>query len=163
MEETVPPNKKCPFWHADCIQIPCKFRNNHCYYDIHILFSFFNQIDILSIYRCVEVFALNMGMIIPLCGEIGTGKIPPSSLKAHYIFPIHGLAVGVKINFPPSRLRRSGGNFIFTPPAKPFVEKILCAFGDSGGILFFPSRGFATRGEKSRPYFSTQRDWHIPP
>ena len=55
----------------------------------------------------------------------------------------------------------SGGNFIFTPPAKPFVEKIFCAFRDSRGILFLPSRGFATRGEKSRPYFSTLRDWHI--
>ena len=28
------------------------------------------------------------------------GKFPHSSLKAHYIFPIHGLAVVVKKNFP---------------------------------------------------------------
>ena len=126
--------------------------------------SFFTQlifsVSRLSIYGCGEVFSHNMGMIIPWCGEIGTGKIPPSSLKAHNVFPTHGLAVGVKIRFPPSQLLRSGGNFVFTPPATPFVGK-TCAFRDSGGILFFPSRGFATRGEKSRPYFSTPRDWHI--
>ena len=76
-----------------------------------------------------KVFSLFMGMTIPQGGEIGTGKIPPSSLKAHNIFPTH---------------------------ATPFVGKILCAFCDSGGILFF-----TTRREKSCPYFSTLRDWHI--
>ena len=119
--------------------------------------SFFTQlifsVSRLSIYGCGEVFSHNMGMIIPWCGEIGTGKIPPSSLKAHNIFPTHGLAVGVKIKFPPSRLRRSGGNFVFTPPVKPFAGKILCAFRDSEGISFFSSRGFATREEKSRQHF----------
>ena len=108
-----------------------------------------------------EVFTLNMGMIIPQCGEIGTGKFPHSSLKAHFIFTIHGLAVGVKIKFPHSRLRLSWGNFVFTPPAAPFMVKIKCAFRDSWRNLFFPFRGFATQGEKSRPYFSTLRDWHI--
>ena len=95
-------------------------------------------------------------------GEIGTDRFPHSSLKAHFIFTIHGLAVGVKIKFPHSRLRLSWGNFIFTPPAAPFMVKTKCAFRDSWGNLFFPFRGFATQGEKSRPYFSTLRDWHIP-
>ena len=49
-----------------------------------------------------EVFTLNMGMKIPYWGEIGMGKFPHSSLKAHDIFPIHGLAVIVKRNFPRS-------------------------------------------------------------
>ena len=110
--------------------------------------SFFTQlifsVSRLSIYGCGEVFSHNMGMIIPWCGEIGTGKIPPSSLKAH-VFPTHGIAVWVKIKFPPLRLRRSGGNFVFTPPATPFVGK-TCAFRDSGGILFFPSLFLHTKG-----------------
>ena len=53
------------------------------------------------------------------------GKFLHSSLKAHYIFPIHGLAVVVKKNS--------------------------------------TIRGFATQGGKSHPYFSSVRDWHIPP
>ena len=57
-----------------------------------------------------EVFPLFIGMKIPYWGEIGMGKFLHSSLKAHYIFPIHGLAVMVKINF--------------TIPAKPFLGKI---------------------------------------
>ena len=32
--------------------------------------------------------------------EEGMGKFPHSSLKAHFIFPTHGLAVVVKNNFP---------------------------------------------------------------
>ena len=121
--------------------------------------------SIVGICKCYthqndEVFTFNMGMIIPQCGEIGTGKFLHSSLKAHFIFTIHGLAVGVKIKFPHSRLRLSWGNFVFTPPAAPFMVKIKCAFRDSWGNLFFPFRGFATQGEKSRPYFSTLRDWH---
>jgi len=80
---------------------------------------------------------------------------------AHFIFTIHGLAVVVKIKFPHSRLRLSWGNFIFTTPAKPFMVKIKCAIRDSWRNLFFPFRGFATQGEKSCPYFSTLRDWHI--
>ena len=121
------------------------------------------QIGSLIIIVYGEVFAHYIGMIIPQCGEIGTGKFPHSSLKAHFIFTIHGLAVGVKIKFPHSRLRLSWGNFVFTPPAAPFMVKIKCAFRDSWGNLFFPFRGFATQGEKSRPYFSTLRDWHILP
>ena len=115
--------------------------------------------SIVGICKCYthwndEVFTFNMGMIIPQCGEIGTGKFLHSSLKAHFIFTIHGLAVGVKIKFPHSRLRLSWGNFSFTPPAAPFMVKIKCAFRDSWGNLFFPFRGFATQGEKSHPYSS---------
>ena len=60
----------------------------HC--SVQQLFSFYNG----------EVFSLYMGMKIPCWGEIGMGKFPNSSLKAHNIFPIHGLAVIVKRNFP---------------------------------------------------------------
>ena len=80
--------------------------------------SFFTQlifsVSRLSIYGCGEVFSHNMGMIIPWCGEIGTGKIPTSSLKAHNIFPTHGLAVEVKTRFPPLQLCRSD-KFCFHP------------------------------------------------
>ena len=116
----------------------------HVKYSISFFTQLIFSVSRLSIYGCGEVFSHNMGMIIPWCGEIGTGKIPPLSLKAH-VFPTHGLAVGVKIKFPPSRLRRSGGNFVFTPPATPFVGK-TCAFRDSGGILFFPSLFLHTKG-----------------
>ena len=54
------------------------------------------------------------------------------------------------------------GKFIFTIPAKPFMGKILCAFRDSWGNLFFPTPGFAGRGEKSHPYFSSSWDWASP-
>ena len=86
------------------------------------------------------------------------GKFLHSSLKAHNIFPIHGLAVMVKINFP-IRGSATHGKIIFTIPAKPFMGKIKCAFRDSWGNFSFPGRGFATPGEKTRPYFSTPRDW----
>ena len=101
-----------------------------------------------------------MGMKIPCGGEIGMGKFPHSSLKAHNIFPIHGLAVIVKKNsqFAASPLM---GKFIFTIPAKPFMGKLFCAFCDSWGNLFFPTPGFAGRGEKSHPYFSSLWDWAI--
>ena len=62
------------------------------------------------------------------------GKFLHSSLKTHYIFPIHGLAVVVKKN---STIR-------------------------GHGEIFSPFRGFATQGGKSHPYFSSVRDWHIP-
>ena len=52
------------------------------------------------------------------------------------------------------------GKFIFTIPAKPFMGKILCAFRDSCGNLFFPTPGFAGRGENSNPYFSSLWDFH---
>ena len=60
----------------------------HC--SVKQLFTFHNG----------EVFSLYMGMKIPCWVEIGMGKFPHSSLKAHNIFPIHGLAVIVKRNFP---------------------------------------------------------------
>ena len=60
----------------------------HC--SVKQLFTFHNG----------EVFSLYMGMKIPCWVEIGMGKFPHSSLKAHNIFPIHGLAVVVKRNFP---------------------------------------------------------------
>ena len=63
------------------------------------------------------------------------GKFPHSSLKAHNIFPTHGLAVVVKKNFP-TRGFAALGEFFFTTPAKPFVGKIKCAFRDSWGIFF---------------------------
>ena len=69
-----------------------------------------------------HIFSPNLGIKIPSCGKIGPGKFPQWSLKAHFIFPNHGLAVMVKINFP---------SFIFTNPAKPFLGKIKCAFRDS--------------------------------
>ena len=122
----------------------------------------------------VEVFSLILGMSIPWCGKIGKGKFPQSSLKAHFIFPSHGLAVMVKKNFPSRGFAAPGeifvspvaappllGKLFFTNPAKPFLGKIKCAFRDSWGNFFFPSRGFATPGENPLPYFSTPRDWAI--
>ena len=117
---------------------------------------------------------LYLGMSIPWCGKIGKGKFPQSSLKAHFIFPSHGLAVMVKKNFPSRGFAAPGeifvspvaappllGKLFFTNPAKPFLGKIKCAFRDSWGNFSFPGRGFATPGEKTRPYFSTPRDWAI--
>ena len=122
----------------------------------------------------VEVFSLILGMSIPWCGKIGKGKFPQSSLKAHFIFPSHGLAVMVKKNFPSRGFAAPGeifvspvaappllGKLFFTNPAKPFLGKIKCAFRDSWGNFYFPSRGFATPGENPLPYFSTPRDWAI--
>ena len=79
-----------------------------------------------------------MGMIIPWCGEIGTGKIPPSSLKAHNVFPIHGLAVGVKKNFP------------------------LCGFAAQGEILFSPRLLSHSWGKHYVP-FVTQGEFYSSP
>ena len=56
--------------------------------------------NIFCTFHFFNVFSLQMGMKIPYWGEIGMGKFPHSSLKAHNIFPIHGLAVIVKRNFP---------------------------------------------------------------
>ena len=122
----------------------------------------------------VEVFSLILGMSIPWCGKRGKGKFPQSSLKAHFIFPSHGLAVMVKKNFPSRGFAAPGeifvspvaappllGKLFFTNPAKPFLGKIKCAFRDSWGNFYFPSRGFATPGENPLPYFSTPRDWAI--
>ena len=103
------------------------------------------------------VFTFNMGMIIPQCGEIGTGKFPHSSLKAHFIFTIHGLAVEVKIKFNHERQSLEWVNFIFNLPDAPLMVKIKCTFLESWENLFFPT----TQGEQSGPYFSTIRDWHI--
>ena len=99
----------------------------------------------------VEVFSLILGMSIPWCGKIGKGKFPQSSLKAHFIFPSHGLAVMVKKNFPSRGFAAPGeifvspvaappllGKLFFTNPAKPFLGKIKCAFRDSWGNLPFP-------------------------
>ena len=98
----------------------------------------------------VEVFSLILGMSIPWCGKIGKGKFPQSSLKAHFIFPSHGLAVMVKENFPsrgfaaPREIFVSPvaappllGKLFFTNPAKPFLGKIKCAFRDSCGNFYF--------------------------
>ena len=114
-------------------------------------------------------------MSIPWCGKIGKGKFPQSSLKAHFIFPSHGLAVMVKKNFPSRGFAAPGeifvspvaappllGKLFFTNPAKPFLGKIKCAFRDSWGNFYFPSRGFATPGENPLPYFSTPWDWANP-
>ena len=105
----------------------------------------------------VEVFSLILGMSIPWCGKIGKGKFPQSSLKAHFIFPSHGLAVMVKKNFPSRGFAAPGeifvspvaappllGKLFFTNPAKPFLGKIKCAFRDSWGkspSLFFHTTG----------------------
>ena len=88
------------------------------------------------------------------------GKFPHSSLKAHNIFPIHGLAVVVKKNFPIRGYATHGE--IFLHQSKPFLGKILCTFRDSWGNLFSNFRGFATQVEKSHPYSSSVWDWPNP-
>ena len=45
-------------------------------------------------------FPFYMGMLSLMWRELGMGKFPHSSQKAHSRFPIHGLAVIVKKNFP---------------------------------------------------------------
>ena len=107
----------------------------------------------------VEVFSLILGMSIPWCGKIGKGKFPQSSLKAHFIFPSHGLAVMVKKNFPSRGFAAPGeifvspvaappllGKLFFTNPAKPFLGKIKCAFCDSWGNFYFPFPIFPHHG-----------------
>ena len=47
-------------------------------------------------------FPFYMGMLSLMWRELGMGKFPHSSQKAHSRFPIHGLAVIVKKNFPMS-------------------------------------------------------------
>ena len=107
----------------------------------------------------VEVFSLILGMSIPWCGKIGKGKFPQSSLKAHFIFPSHGLAVMVKKNFPSRGFAAPGeifvspvaappllGKLFFTNPAKPFLGKIKCAFRDSWGNFYFPFPIFPHHG-----------------
>ena len=95
-------------------------------------------------------FSLFKGMYIPQFGDIGTGQFLHLSLKAHNIW--HSSRGENK--FPHSRLRRSWGNL----SSPLLLRHILCAFRDSWGNFFSSSRGFATRGGKSRPYFSTLRD-----
>ena len=98
-------------------------------------------------------------MSIPWCGKIGKGKFPQSSLKAHFIFPSHGLAVMVKKNFPSRGFAAPGeifvspvaappllGKLFFTNPAKPFLGKIKCAFRDSWGNFYFPFPIFPHHG-----------------
>ena len=53
-----------------------------------------------------------MGMKITLCGELGTGKFPHLSLKAHFNFTIHGLAVGVNGPFLPHCLNKVFGKIV---------------------------------------------------
>ena len=65
------------------------------------------------------------------------GKFPHSSLKAHDIFPTHGLAVVVK-KISPLTATPLLGKFFFTTPAKPFVGKIKCALSDEWGNLPIP-------------------------
>ena len=102
---------------------------------------------------------LYLGMSIPWCGKIGKGKFPQSSLKAHFIFPSHGLAVMVKKNFPSRGFAAPGeifvspvaappllGKLFFTNPAKPFLGKIKCAFRDSWGNFYFPFPIFPHHG-----------------
>ena len=48
----------------------------------------------------LELFTIITGMLIPSFQKMGTGKIPYSSFKVQLYFPIQGLAVVVKKNFP---------------------------------------------------------------
>ena len=48
----------------------------------------------------IEVFNYLIGMIMISFGNFGTGWITYSSLKVQLYFPIQGLAVVVKKNFP---------------------------------------------------------------
>ena len=105
------------------------------------------------------LLVLYLGMPILWCGKIGKGKFPQSSLKAHFIFPSHGLAVMVKKNFPSRGFAAPGeifvspvaappllGKLFFTNPAKPFLGKIKCAFRDSWGNFYFPFPIFPHHG-----------------
>ena len=84
-------------------------------------------------------------------------KFPHSSLKAHNIFPIHGFAVIVKRNFP---IRRSWGNLFSLFLLSHSWGKYNVPFVIHGEIFFSSTPGFACRGEKSHPYFSSVWDWH---
>ena len=88
------------------------------------------------------------------------GKFLHESRKAHYIFPIHGLAVVVKKKFHHSWLRHSWWNFFSPRLLSHSWGKYNVPFVIHGEI-FSPFRGFATQGGKSHPYFSSVRDWHI--
>ena len=75
-----------------------------------------------------------MEMLFLIWRELGMGKFPWSSLKVHSNFPINGLAVIVKKNFP-IYCFTTHGKYFFTIPAKPFLGKQKCAFCDSRGII----------------------------
>ena len=65
------------------------------------------------------------------------GKFPHSSLKAHNIFPIHGLAVIVKRNFP-IRGFAAHGEIFFHYSCKAIRGENKSAFRDSWGNLPIP-------------------------
>ena len=118
-------------------------------------------------------FCFHIGMVIPSWGEVGMGKIPHSSLKAHFnsscksqFFPTRGLQLWWKKSHH-SWLRHSWWNF-FHHACWPIcgeklwlVWELKCAFRDSWGIINSTTRGFATRGGISHPHSSSWRDWVI--
>ena len=57
---------------------------------------------------------IGMG-VFPTTGEAGSGekKFPHESRKAHYIFPMNGLAGIVKINFPMSGEAANGEIYFY--------------------------------------------------
>ena len=146
--------------HSQCV----KEKEHYLYYIIFYLW-----------FECDHFTNTLHDNVNPLVWKNRDGEISPVVTQAHFIFPSHGLAVMVKKNFPSRGFAAPGeifvspvaappllGKLFFTNPAKPFLGKIKCAFRDSWGNFYFPSRGFATPRENPLPYFSTPRDWAIP-
>ena len=62
-------------------------------FNFHIFFSY---VQIGKYYVAIPIFHFRIGMLILSFGNFGTGKIPYSSVKVHFNFPTHGIAVVVK-------------------------------------------------------------------
>ena len=79
------------------------------------------------------------------------GKFLHSSLKAHYIFPIHGLAVVVKKKFHHSWLRHSWWNFFSPRLLSHSWGKYNVPFVIHGKISFSPVMATPLRGKNPIP------------
>ena len=108
-------------------------------------------------------FHLYIGMILICREKLCLGKIPYSSLKAHFHsharqkFPHSWLSSCGKKKFHHARLRRLWWNFFFTTPAEPFMGKFLTCMGMKMSLLWlkgnfiFPICGFAAHWENYNP------------
>ena len=79
-------------------------------------------------------FHFQIGMSVLSFGNFRTGKIPYSSVKVHFNFPTHGIAVVVKKLFHHSRLRRSWWN--------NYSPRLLCHSWGNSNVPFLTHREF---------------------
>ena len=84
---------------------------------IFLILTFFDKMSGISprVILLISLSSLPGNGPIPWCGKIGTGKnrFPQESRKAHFIFPMNGLAGMVKINFPMSGEATNGEIYFY--------------------------------------------------